>query len=228
MFVSGPVGTSVIGSSDARIVSAMKSTACRGSGSVVGAGSDGPVHPALAVDVLRDERLAPERPRSAGGDGDVGAARELEQLQRVDRRLLERLVAVDGGDADELDLRAREREQERDRVVVAGVAVEQDLHARSISSTSAAVGREGCAPGREAASAPAAQARVSASSRGRPSRSETRRQAVNASPAAVPSTASTGGGAARAISCPPSRRTAPSAPSVSAVRPSWRPIASSS
>ena len=41
-------------------------------------------------------------------------------------RLLERLVAVDGRDADELELRAREREQERDRVVVPGVAVEDD------------------------------------------------------------------------------------------------------
>ena len=69
---------------------------------------------------------------------------------------------------------------------------------------------------------------VSASSRGRPSSSETRRHAVKASPAAVPSTASTGGGAARAISSPPSSRTAPSAPSVSAVRPSWPPTASSS
>ena len=68
-------------------------------------------------------------------------------------------------------------------------------HSRaSIASTSAAVGSDGCAPGRDAASAPAAQARRSASSRGRPSSSETTRQAVNASPAAVPSTASTGGG----------------------------------
>ena len=58
MFVSGPVGTSVIGSSEARIVSAMKSTACRGSGSVVGCGQRRAVHPALAVDVLGDERLA--------------------------------------------------------------------------------------------------------------------------------------------------------------------------
>ncbi len=40
---------------------------------------------------------------------------------------------------------------------------------------------------------------------------------MNASPAAVPSTASTGGGPARATSSPPSSSTAPSAPSVTAV-----------
>ena len=59
----------------------------------------------------------------------------------------------------------------------------------SISSTSAAVGSDGWAPAREAAIAPAAQARRSASSRSRSSSSETTRHAVNASPAAVPSTA---------------------------------------
>ena len=61
----------------------------------------------------------------------------------------------------------------------------------SIASTSAAVGSDGCAPGREAAIAPAAQARRSASSRSLPSSIETTRHAVNASPAAVPSTACT-------------------------------------
>ena len=40
---------------------------------------------------------------------------------------------------------------------------------------------------------------------------------MNASPAAVPSTASTAGGTARATSSPPSSSTAPSAPSVTAV-----------
>ena len=90
------------------------------------------------------------------------------------------------------------------------------LMSSSISSTSAAVGSDGCAPGLDAAIAPAAQARRRASSRSRPSSRETTRQAVKASPAAVPSTAWTGGGAARATSTPSSRRSAPSAPSVSA------------
>ena len=67
------------------------------------------------------------------------------------------------------------------------------LRAR-IASTSAAVGSDGCAPKRDAARAPAAHARRSASSCARPSSSETSRHAVKASPGAVPSTASTGGG----------------------------------
>src|SRR5207237_1167337 len=56
------------------------------------------------------------------------------------------------------------------------------------------------------------------SSHGRLSRRETTRQAVKASPAAVPSTATTDGGAARATSRPSSSSTAPSSPSVSAAR----------
>ena len=132
MFVSGPVGTSVIGSSEARIVSAMKSTACCATGSVVGAGSAGPSMPLSPWTYSATNGSRQSGRGRADGDRHVGAADELEQLQRVDRRLLERLVAVDGRDADELDLRAREREQERDRVVVAGVAVEEDLHGPSI------------------------------------------------------------------------------------------------
>ena len=102
-----------------------------------------------------------------------------------------------------------------------GAAREVGLHGRGggqdrIASTSAAVGSDGCAPNREAASAPAAQARSSASAGSRPSRSDTSRQAVNASPAPVPSTTSTSGGDARAISSPSSSRYAPSAPSVTA------------
>ena len=51
---------------------------------------------------------------------------------------------------------------------------------------------------------------------------------MNASPAAVPSTASTSGGAARATSSPSSYSTAPSAPSVTARSPSRRVTVSSS
>ena len=155
----------------------------------------GAVEARLAVHVGGHARLAHERPAGAGGDRDLAAAGELEHADRVGGRLLERLVAGDRRDAPQLELGAAEREQDRDRVVVAGVAVEQDrrAHAVSISSTSAAVGSDGWAPAREAASAPAAQARRSASSRSRPSSSETTRHAVKASPAAVPSTASTRG-----------------------------------
>ena len=51
---------------------------------------------------------------------------ELEHPQRVGGRLGERLVAGDGRDAEQLELGRGQREQDRDRVVVAGVAVEDD------------------------------------------------------------------------------------------------------
>src|SRR5205823_10904476 len=153
---------------------------------------------------------------------------ELEHLQRVTGRLLQDLVARDRRDAQELDLGRGKREQDRDRVVVTGVAVDHDRDAHRSASTSSAVGREVCAPKRDAASAPAAHARRSDTSRLRPSISETTRQAVKASPAPVPSTASTFGGAARATSSPPSSRIAPSAPSVTAIKPSRWVSASSS
>ncbi len=152
----------------------------------------GAVQTGLAVHVSGDVALANERCVRSGVDRDVAATGELEHAQRVVRRLVERLVAGDGRHADELELGRREGQQDRDRVVVAGIAVEDDRsrsHAPSIAATSDAVGSEGCAPSREAASAPAAQARSSASPRSRPSSSETTRHAANASPAAVPSTA---------------------------------------
>ena len=92
-------------------------------------GELGAVQAGLAVDVRGDVALAHERPVGAGRDGHVGAAGELEHAERVRRRLLERLVARDGRDPDQLDLGRGEREQDRDRVVVAGVAVEDDRRA---------------------------------------------------------------------------------------------------
>jgi hypothetical protein len=70
--------------------------------------------------------LADERAVGAGGDRYVGAAGQLEDADGVRRRLRQRLVARDGRDPEQLELGAREREQDRDRVVVTGVAVEQD------------------------------------------------------------------------------------------------------
>ena len=149
---------------------------------------------------------------------------EREHVQRVVGRLLERLVAVHGRDAEQLDLGACQRQQERDRVVVARIAVDDDrVVTRRVSrlarppSAGKAARRSGRPqsprPRRRGAGPPRAS---------RPSSSETSRQAVNASPAAVPSTASTAGGSARATSSPSSSSTAPSAPSVSATRPSRR------
>ena len=76
--------------------------------------------------VRGDVALAQERRCGAGEDRDVGSPGELEDAERVRRGLLERLVSGDGGDRRELDLGRGEREEDRDRVVVAGIAVEDD------------------------------------------------------------------------------------------------------
>ena len=97
-----------------------------------------------------------------------------------------------------------------------------------IASISSAVGSDGCAPWRDAATAPAAHARASASSRSRVLEQrdeETGRERV-ARGRAVDRVDR--GGAARATSSPSSSRSAPSAPSVTATSPSRRASASSS
>ena len=154
--------------------------------------------------------------------------------------LVERLVAGDGRDADELHLRAGEREQDRDRVVVSRVAVDggsswpsarpvSRLHRRRSAVT---VARRG---GRRRSRRP--RRRVGAPrSRSRPSSSETTRQAVNASPAAVPSTAVTSGGRraarprprARAARLPRRRASAPTSRGFAASASSSRRLTTTS
>ena len=70
-------------------------------------GQVGPVEPALAVHVRRRAQLRAERPVGAGCDRNIGAAGELEHLERVARRLVERLVAGDGRDRRAARPRAR-------------------------------------------------------------------------------------------------------------------------
>ena len=72
-------------------------------------GEHGPVEPALTVHVCCHDELARERALRAGSDGHVGAFDELEDAERIRRRLLERLIAVRRRDAEEIELRARER-----------------------------------------------------------------------------------------------------------------------
>ena len=105
-----------------------------------------PVEPALPMHLERHPSVAHERARRARGHRHVGPARELEHLERVSGRLVERLVPGDRRDGEELDLRAGERKEHRDGVVVAGIAVENDrnrAHAARAVSTSAAVGSDG-------------------------------------------------------------------------------------
>ena len=109
--------------------SARKSTACSPSGAACGGGRSGPSRPVSPWTSAATERSRTSGRSAPAATGDVSPADELEHADRVRGRLLERLVAGDRRHAEQLDLRAREREQERDRVVMAGVAVEQDRRA---------------------------------------------------------------------------------------------------
>ena len=85
-----------------------------------------PIEAGLAVNVGGHERIADQRSVGPGCDRNLVASDEVEDADRVRGRLLERLVARDRGDAEQLELRGGDREQQRDRVVVAGITVEQD------------------------------------------------------------------------------------------------------
>ena len=122
-FVSGPTGTSTV---SGRHVLDEEVDSVLGDGLRRALRQLRPVHAALAVDVRGDVGLALERAVRPHRDRHVLPAHEREHAERVVRRLVERLVPVDGRDADEIDLRARERKQERDRIVVPGIAIDDD------------------------------------------------------------------------------------------------------
>ena len=107
-----------------------------------GLGQHRPVEAGLAVHVGGRAEVAPQRRLRPRGHRDVAPAGDLERDERVAGRLVERLVAGDGRDADQLDLGRGEREQDRDRVVVAGIAVDDDRDRHRSASTSAAVGSD--------------------------------------------------------------------------------------
>ena len=113
----------------------------------VGVGEVGAVEAALAVDVGGRVQLAAQRARRAGGDRHVADAGQRADLQRVLGDRLEGAVAADRRDRPQVGERAAGREEDRERVVVAGVAVEDDrdahvlrrsCHDRAACSTSSA------------------------------------------------------------------------------------------
>ena len=94
-----------------------------------------PVHPRLAVDGRRYFRLPNEWPMCAGGKRHARDPGDAGDGERVSHDLVNGLVAVDGRDGHEFDGRITVRENQRDRVIVAGVTVENYLscHVRKAS-----------------------------------------------------------------------------------------------
>ena len=122
MFVHGPTGTSQQ-PSWARTVSMMKPTASVGRHRARHGRQLGAVHAALAVDVLGVQHGGQQRPGRARVDGRVDAE-QLGHHQRVGGGAGQRGVAVHRGDAEQVGVAGGD--DDGHRVVVAGVAVEDD------------------------------------------------------------------------------------------------------
>ena len=90
-------------------------------------GQHGAVEPGLAVDVAGDADVAQQRAGAAGGERHSGDPADAGDRECVAGDLLQGLVPGHGGHGEELDVGAAVGEQQRDRVVVPGVAVEDDL-----------------------------------------------------------------------------------------------------
>jgi hypothetical protein len=88
------------------------------------------------VNLPRDDLLANERELATGGHRYVRDAGHGAHPQGVARDLREGLVPGHGSDGDELDRRASMGEQDCDGVVVARVAVEDDLAGHGFSLVS--------------------------------------------------------------------------------------------
>ena len=93
----------------------------------LGLGQHGAVEPRLAVNVRRGLDGAHERPLRAPGERHARDTGHTGDGERVARHLFDRLVAHDRRDGEQVDVGAAMGEQHRDRVVMAGVAVEDDL-----------------------------------------------------------------------------------------------------
>ena len=103
----------------------------------------GSVEPGRAVDMLGGHGLPSHRADRAGIDRNIGAAGELDHLQRVLGVLGEPDIAGDDDDGEDVELFGRgERQQDGDGVVLAGVRIDDDLAFHSTSP--------GAPPGRQA------------------------------------------------------------------------------
>ena len=87
----------------------------------------GAVQAGRAVHVLGGHELARHRPRAAGIDRDVPPARQFHHLAGVQGRARQRHVAGRRHDAEHLQLGRGQRQQDGDRVVLAGIGVDDDL-----------------------------------------------------------------------------------------------------
>ena len=93
-----------------------------------GGGQLRPVQARNAVDLGGHDGLAQQRAVGSAGRGDILPADQAQDAPRVAPGLLPGLVAGDGGHPEHLQLRGGAGQQNRHHVVMAGIAVDEDLH----------------------------------------------------------------------------------------------------
>ena len=101
------------------------------------------VETGFAVDGRGDFLFAYDGAIASCVHGDIDGVRLLQYGTRIVGDLVEALVATDRGHADQIDVRVTHCEQDRDGVVVAGIAVQDDLpcHYCFLPLVPSAVGR---------------------------------------------------------------------------------------
>ncbi len=102
-----------------------------------GFGEARPVETGHAVHVVRHLQCLDQRAGAAGRDGHIGDARDRADPARVQCGLLERLIACDRGDGQQVDCGVTRRKHDREGVVVSGVAVDDDRYGHALSCRAA-------------------------------------------------------------------------------------------
>ena len=126
MFVSGPTAAIVTGRSARSSVARSSSMAPSGRARDRGLRQVRAAEAVLAVDVARDVERPHQRAGGARRDRDVGPAGQRQHAQRVVRGGRSGAVARDGRHRQQLQLRPGDAEDHRERVVVPGIAIEDE------------------------------------------------------------------------------------------------------
>ncbi len=68
-----------------------------------------------------------QRPATSGVHRNLRGMRLFQHGARIVGDLVEALIAADGGDANHIDVRIADRQQQRDRIIMPGIAIQNDF-----------------------------------------------------------------------------------------------------
>ncbi len=126
IFVNGPVAHRTRRPECERAAAMIESAACSASGWFVRVGQNRMAEAGLAVNLARVPHRDRDRRRRARPDRDIRSPRKRQNRARVARRGGERNVADHGRDAEDLRLVMSAGVEERERIVDAGVDVDDE------------------------------------------------------------------------------------------------------